>query len=428
MSTKIINENQNELTLEVKISFDKNTSVLDMEEALQKQLNNVGTIGTEFILKKFDTDGSPIKMGNQTFTSKGLQNKVYQTPYGKIALKRHVYQSHSGGACYCPLEYDGRIIFTSTPKFAKMVSSKYTESSVRAVQMDLEENHNRKVSISMIQDICDAVGAIASAKEEVWEYALPKFKESVEGISIGLDGTCMLMKNDGWREAMAGTISFYNKAGDKMHTVYTAAPPEYGKHDFLKKFKKEIELVKAQYPTTFTLGLADGARENWSFLEEHTDDQLIDFYHASEYVGKVAKVIERDEESQKLWIQEQCHKLKHNKGGAKRLLSLVSDSQDSCKNKAEKEVLNKTKSYFKNNTQKNRMHYYKFVDSVVPIGSGATEAACKVLVKERMCKSGMRWKTEGAKIVLMMRSLRKTKNRWGQFWDKVDQYGFNIAA
>ena len=74
------------------------------------------------------------------------------------------------------------------------------------------------------------------------------------------------------------------------------------------------------------------------------------------------------------------------------------------------------------------MQYYKYVDSVMPIGSGATEAACKVLVKERMCKSGMRWKNEGAKIVFFTRALRQTNDRWGQFWDKVDRYGFNIAA
>ena len=74
------------------------------------------------------------------------------------------------------------------------------------------------------------------------------------------------------------------------------------------------------------------------------------------------------------------------------------------------------------------MQYYKFTDSVVPIGSGATEAACKVIVKEIMCKSGMRWKDEGVKLVLQTRSLRETGDRWGHFWGKVNQYGFNIAA
>ena len=40
----------------------------------------------------------------------------------------------------------------------------------------------------------------------------------------------------------------------------------------------------------------------------------------------------------------------------------------------------------------------------------------------------MRWKEDGAKIVLLTRSLRQTRDRWNQFWNKVDQYGFNMAA
>ncbi len=74
------------------------------------------------------------------------------------------------------------------------------------------------------------------------------------------------------------------------------------------------------------------------------------------------------------------------------------------------------------------MRYHKYVDSVLPIGSGATEAACKVIVKERMCKSGMRWKEKGAQIVLATRSLHETVGNWEQFWSKVDRYGFNISA
>ena len=59
------------------------------------------------------------------------------------------------------------------------------------------------------------------------------------------------MKDDGWREAMTGTITFYNKYGERMHTIYTAAPPEYGKQEFFKKFEKEIKLVREQFSNTF---------------------------------------------------------------------------------------------------------------------------------------------------------------------------------
>jgi hypothetical protein len=41
---------------------------------------------------------------------------------------------------------------------------------------------------------------------------------------------------------------------------------------------------------------------------------------------------------------------------------------------------------------------------------------------------GMKWKEKGASMVLSLRALVLTQTRWDQFWRKVDQYGFPIAA
>ena len=60
---------------------------------------------------------------------------------------------------------------------------------------------------------------------------------------------------------------------------------------------------------------------------------------------------------------------------------------------------------------------------ILPIGSGVTEAACKTLVKQRLCGSGMSWKTRGAKVVLSLCSLVQTTNRWQAFWDKINLIG-----
>ena len=87
--------------------------------------------------------------------------------------------------------------------------------------------------------------------------------------------------NDGWREAMVGTISLYDCDGERQHTTYFGAAPEHGKATFLKRFERELERVKAQY-----LGIADGAKDNWSDRERHTNRQLLDFFHVTEYLAK----------------------------------------------------------------------------------------------------------------------------------------------
>ncbi len=55
------------------------------------------------------------------------------------------------------------------------------------------------------------------------------------------------------------------------------------------------------------------------------------------------------------------------------------------------------------------MNYSNYTAQNFPIGSGVTEAACKTLIKQRLCKSAMQWRTQGAKIVISLDLLFKQK-------------------
>ena len=186
--------------------------------------------------------------------TKGEQSKAYQTSYGEVIVNRHVYQRSSGGKTYCPLERDARIIITRAPLFAKQVSSKLAYGSAREVQRDLSENHARRVAVSYIQRVSEAVASIIEAKEEEWEYVPPKLEVEMSSVAIGLDGTFMLLCETGWREAMVGTISLYDSQGEQQHTIYIGATPEYGKARFLERLEREIERTKARYPKASSRG------------------------------------------------------------------------------------------------------------------------------------------------------------------------------
>jgi hypothetical protein len=84
---------------------------------IQKGLNEVGCIASKEALKYLDTDGSPLKIGEEIWKSKGEQPKEYQTLYGEVIVNRHVYQRSVGGKTYCPLEKGERV--TSTPIIGK---------------------------------------------------------------------------------------------------------------------------------------------------------------------------------------------------------------------------------------------------------------------------------------------------------------------
>jgi len=414
-------------TLQIEVPY--NDSMLGFEETLQDRLNQAGVVATAEGLRQFDTDGSPITLGSTKLTSKGPVEKDYQTPYGVATVARHVYQSPQGGPTYCPLDRDARVVVTSTPRFAKVLSHKYAEFSSPRAQVDLQENHGRSVSRCLIQDVADAVAAAVLAKEEDWGYALPKFEEPPSTVAVSLDGTCLLMGEDGWRETMVGTLSFYDGEGERQHTIYLAATPEYGKAKFLDHLEAEIVRARARCPEAHYVGIADGAKGNWEFLGRHTDVQVTDFWHAAEYLGKAAVVLYRGQpQTRQAWLDDACHRLKHEVGGAvwvlKRLRSLARERPWA----KEDEDVQKAITYFANQSGAGRMDYAARVAAHEPIGSGVTEAACKVIVKQRLCGSGMKWTEDGAAVVLSLRALSYTPERWGQFWSKVDRWGFPVAA
>ena len=215
-----------------------------------------------------------------------------------------------------------------------------------------------------------------------------------------------------------------------MHTIYTAASPEYGKEKFLAKFSNEIDRVISKYPKVPLIGLADGAASNWVFLEPIVDILTIDFWHVSEYLSKAAKAMfpkKAQNDERWNWLDEACHRLKHKVGGAIRILNEIKTycetNQISAKNQKD---LKSTITYLRNN--KGKMAYHKNVAANMPIGSGVTEAACKTLVKQRMCKGSAKWKDKGATVVLTLRCLHTTHKRWGLFWNKYVQYGYQEAA
>ena len=85
MTAEVIAANENEVVLQVKVKL--NGSLMEMEEAIQLAVNEVGSLATHHALKKFDTTGAPIQMGSIRMTSKGGSSP-------KAAVKIHISPLH----------------------------------------------------------------------------------------------------------------------------------------------------------------------------------------------------------------------------------------------------------------------------------------------------------------------------------------------
>ena len=427
MSVEIISQSSDKITFQVTIEF-KEHDFMKMEEKILEVSNELGCQATAQALKKHDTQGEPIIAKGCRHTARCLTEKKYQTPWGVVNINRYVYQTSEGGRIHCPLEASARIIHSSTPRFARMLSHKYASMNAGATKADMEMNHGRALNRSFVQNVAESVSAIAQLTEEDDNYSIPPLDEPVNTVAMSMDGAMLNMGNEGWREAMVGNISLYDDKGERLHSIYFGASPEHGKATFKQRFEREANRIKALYPDATYLGVADGAKDNWPLLEKYTDYQLLDFYHATEYLAEAAQAIgarNTGKLERTRWLNDWCHVLRHEKEGAKQVLTELEKLGRKHKlSQPIKESVTNAIRYFTNHIP---MMDYAFHESRNwPVGSGVTEAACKTLIKQRFCQAGMRWKTPGIKTVLSLRALVITKDRWRQFWDKLMEN--NIGA
>lgn len=317
---------------------------------------------------------------------------------------------------------DARLIHTATPRLAKLIQNDYVDKSAGAVSADFQAHHCIKVSRNYIQRISKAVSQIMIKKESIWQYALPKEVDLNEVTSIGLsrDGTTINTRKDGWRETMSGTISLYAADQELLHTIHLGTAPEYGKATFNELLTREVNLLKKQLSkkgcNPIWLGIADGAKDNWSFLNPLTDQQILDFYHASGHLGDFAQAAFRLSGARKTWMERHIKLLLEQEGGAQKVYEQMKECFDQIPDGERKDKAQPHLTYFAN--QLHRMNYKYCRDQSWPIGSGVVEASCKTLVKQRFVQSGMKWHIHKADMLITARALKLTPGRMEQFWKK----------
>ncbi len=89
-------------------------------------------------------------------------------------------------------------------------------------------------------------------------------------------------------------------------------------------------------------------------------------------------------------------------------------------NKTQREALQTAETYYRNHL--GSMDYAGWQQKRQPIGSGVTEAACKTLIKQRICQSGMRWSIAASDALISLRALYLTTSRWDHFWQQHSRH------
>jgi len=204
--------------------------------------------------------------------------------------------------------------------------------------------------------------------------------------------------------------TFYNESNEHRQVIATS-----GNHEvlgrLLRREAKHLKLTDADQK----IAVADGAEWIRKQLESKLpmlDSQILDFYHMSEHVWAAANIcFNQGSDKAKEFASEILHIAKHD--GPTVLLSRLMDELKKYRSKAKRKSLKKLIRYIAHRFE--MCDYPKFIEQGWQIGSGPTEAMCKVLTY-RLKGAGMRWDRPGADAMMALIALEQS-NTWKSYWE-----------
>mgnify|MGYP001049715559 CR=1 FL=1 len=137
--------------------------------------------------------------------------------------------------------------------------------------------------------------------------------------------------------------------------------------------------------------LGDGAEWIWNLVQTHYPEavQIVDWFHATEYIAPVANAAFADKDKRQVWIEQVRHNLWHGDLDA---VIKAFDRFTQCG--PAQEPARKAVTYFTNN--RHRMHYPTYRAKGYQIGSGTIESGCKQIVAQRLKVAGAIWDHDNA--------------------------------
>lgn len=185
--------------------------------------------------------------------------------------------------------------------------------------------------------------------------------------------------------------------------------------------------------TKTCVGLVDGQPQQLALLKAKAIKHklslviILDLIHVLEYLWKAAWALHAEGDPKaEAWVSARLLELLRGRSasvaaGLRRVATLrklsVKERQplDKCAH-----YLSKYRAY---------LRYDEYLAAGYPIATGVIEGACRYLVKDRMERTGARWRLDCAEAVLRLRSVRASGD-WEAYWDfhLQQEYQRNHAA
>jgi hypothetical protein len=371
------------------------------------------------------------------------------TLFGVISLWRIRYEPWDRGtgvACIFPLEQRlGIIAGNASAALASRVgqwTAQYTQETVLQL---LRQEHQVSWSVATLRtvaaDLSAALAPLTHQAQVDHVLALLRRAQDSKGrhrpvLSVGRDGIFVpICKDSKYREAATATVSVLDRSGQRLGTVYLGHMPEAGQVTLSQQLTALLNDVLQgwQEPLPRLQYVTDGGHHPSEYfgtvlknmLHPRTDEKLewhwvLDYYHACLYLTKLAEVLfGKETQAAAAWAAKMRRCLRDKKDGIHRVLHSAAAHAWRLEFTAEEQqAYDEAYQYLQK--RRSSMDYWQYRRQGLAIGSGITEAACKILFTQRFKQSGMKWSLEGGQVIVELRVIWLSK-LWGQVFDSYLQ-------
>jgi len=358
--------------------------------------------------------------------------KRIMTVFGWVNVKRPLFRQTRDGPTRCLVAERANLVEGKwTPRAAKVASIATTELSFERSEQFFEQLGGMAPCRTLLIDLDRYLSEIWEQDREQHEKQVREASEippEAVACAVSLDGVMVNMIDSdraekkarakaagkpakgpsGYKEASVGVLSFYDDDGERLATWRTGRMPEADKVSTKAWLEAELAHVREQRPNMTVVAAADGAANNWGFLETlKPDHQVVDYYHTAEHLNRhlsIANGASTQDTQQK--FREMRGTLLEQKGGAKIVfaeLRRLQEGAGTLPKAATKEAGKRQPTFFERHHE--RMNYAELREQKLPIGTGVTEGTCRHVVVDRLRRSGMAWSAAGGQAVMTLRSL-----------------------
>jgi len=362
--------------------------------------------------------------------------------FGPIHYVRAYYYCRRCGKGQCPFDQHAGIpAHQLTPGVERLTSlaGGVSPSFEKGAEL-LEEMSGVSLSESTVErttaDVGDRIAqlldqGVTFGPRVVWQWRLDAKGRKVAYTSIDATGTRQQGPKGSKAEGrMAYVASIFNPPPateaiqpvpnpkrDALRARYLSGLYELKEMGpLLRRLAERVGMEQAEV----WIALTDGGNGLEQFMQQNFNRAdlvlILDFYHAANYLEKLAKALHPQDEAASQSQAEQWCRLLKAEGGALLLEVLRQWDWPARKSATLRAQLASVLTYFANNVH--RMEYPEYLAEGWHIGSGVVESACKTVVGQRLKGPGMRWGEGGAHAMCHVRALyRSEKGQWQAFWD-----------